>query len=48
MSQFGGRFNASLTLWKHCGVKVVAGAVLGAAERDGVKPLGNYDTFALV
>jgi aspartate/methionine/tyrosine aminotransferase len=48
VSQFGGGENAALTLWKRSGVKVIPGAYLAQAGRDGSNPGSNYVRVALV
>ena len=48
MSQFGGGEVATLTLWKRYGVKVIPGAYLAQADREGVNPGENYIRVALV
>lgn len=46
--QFGGGEEATVTLWKRCGVKVVPGAFLAQPGPDGVNPGANYVRVALV
>jgi len=48
MSQLGGGVEASITLWKRCGVKVVPGAYLAQPGRDGLNPGDPYVRVALV
>jgi aspartate/methionine/tyrosine aminotransferase len=48
MSQFGGGGDATLTLWQRSGVKVVPGATLAQADRDGINPGEDYVRVALV
>lgn len=48
VSQIGGGENAALTLWKRSGVKVIPGAYLAQAGRDGTNPGTNYIRVALV
>ncbi len=48
MSQFGGDRNASVTLWKRMGVKVIPGSFLAQTGRDGTNPGANYVRVALV
>lgn len=48
MSQFGGGIEATVTLWKRCGVKVLPGAFLAQPGPDGVNPGDNYVRVALV
>jgi aspartate/methionine/tyrosine aminotransferase len=48
VSQLGGCLNATVTLWKRCGVKVVPGAFLAQSSRDGVNPGERYVRVALV
>lgn len=48
MSQFGGCEQATVTLWKRCGVKVVPGAYLAQTARDGINPGVNHVRVALV
>ncbi len=44
----GGGEAATVTLWKHCAVKVVPGAFLAQHGRDGTNPGANYARVALV
>jgi aspartate/methionine/tyrosine aminotransferase len=48
MSALGNGENAALTLWKSFGVKVIPGAYLAQAGRDGTNPGANYVRLALV
>lgn len=48
MSGLGNGENAALTLWKRFGVKVVPGAYLAQAGRDGTNPATPYVRVALV
>jgi aspartate/methionine/tyrosine aminotransferase len=48
MSHLGSGVDATVTLWKHCGVKVVPGAYLARTNRDGVNPGEKYVRVALV
>ena len=48
MSQYGGGSDATVTLWKRTGVKVVPGAFLAQAGRDGTNPGAPYVRVALV
>lgn len=48
LSQFGDGSDAAVTLWKHCGVKVIPGAFLAQAGRDGTNPGQGYVRVALV
>ncbi len=48
MSHLGGGVEATVTLWKRCGVKVVPGAYLCQANRDGHNPGERYVRVALV
>jgi aspartate/methionine/tyrosine aminotransferase len=48
MRQFGEGSDAAITLWKRFGVKVVPGAYLAQAGRDGTNPGANYVRAALV
>jgi len=48
MERLGGGIEATLTLWKRCGVKVVPGAYLAQAGRDGKNPAAAYVRVALV
>ena len=48
MSQLGGGVSATVTVWKHCGVKVVPGAFLAQPGRDGTNPGERYVRVALV
>jgi len=45
---FGGARDATVTLWKRAGVKVLPGAFLAQAGRDGTNPGANYVRLALV
>lgn len=47
-SKFGGGSDAAVTLWKRGGVKVLPGAFLAQAGRDGTNPGTNYVRLALV
>jgi aspartate/methionine/tyrosine aminotransferase len=44
----GGGVDATLTLWKRCGVRVVPGAYLSQPNREGVNPGERYVRVALV
>ena len=48
MSQIGGGVEATVTLWKRCGVKVVPGAFLAQPGADGRNPGENFVRVALV
>ncbi|MGL4395903.1 MAG: aminotransferase class I/II-fold pyridoxal phosphate-dependent enzyme [Hyphomicrobium sp.] len=48
MSQFGGSSDATVTLWKRMGVKVIPGGFLAQTGRDGTNPGANYVRVALV
>ena len=48
MGHLGGGVEATVTLWKRCGVKVVPGAFLSQANREGVNPGERYVRVALV
>lgn len=48
MSQFGGGSDATVTLWKRMGVKVIPGAFLAQTGRDGTNPGADYVRVALV
>lgn len=48
MNQFGGGIEATVTLWKRCGVKVVPGAFLAQPGPDGVNPGDDRVRVALV
>ena len=48
MEQLGGGVEATVTLWKRCGVKVVPGAYLAQAGRNGFNPGAAYVRVALV
>ncbi len=48
LSHLGGGVEATVTLWKQCGVKVVPGAFLGQPSRDGSNPGERYVRVALV
>lgn len=48
VSQFGGGENATLTLWKRSGVKVIPGAYLAQAGNDATNPGADFIRVALV
>ncbi len=48
VSNFGGAGDATVTLWKRGGVKVIPGAFLAQAGRDGTNPGSDYVRLALV
>ncbi len=48
MGHLGGGIEATVTLWKRCGVKVVPGAYLCQANREGINPGDRYVRVALV
>ena len=48
MTQWGGGIDATVTLWKGCGVKVLPGAFLAQDDCDGQNPGKDYVRVALV
>ncbi len=48
MSHLGGGVEATVTLWKRAGVKVVPGAYLSQPNREGINPGEKYVRVALV
>ncbi|RTL73225.1 MAG: aminotransferase class I/II-fold pyridoxal phosphate-dependent enzyme [Hyphomicrobiales bacterium] len=48
VSHLGGAEEATLTLWKRSGVRVIPGAYLAEEDRAGVNPGSNYVRVALV
>ncbi|MCB1504629.1 MAG: aminotransferase class I/II-fold pyridoxal phosphate-dependent enzyme [Hyphomicrobiaceae bacterium] len=48
LSQFGGGVEATVTIWKRAGVRVIPGAYLAQAGRDGTNPGADYVRVALV
>jgi aspartate/methionine/tyrosine aminotransferase len=48
VAKFGGCSDATVTLWKRAGVKVLPGAFLAQHGRDGTNPGANYVRLALV
>lgn len=48
VSQLGGSVEATVTLWKRCGVKVLPGAYLAQSGRSGRNPGEKYIRVALV
>ena len=48
MGQFGGGSDATVTLWKRMGVKVIPGAFLAQTGRDGTNPGADFVRVALV
>jgi N-succinyldiaminopimelate aminotransferase len=48
MSQLGGGEEATLTIWKRCGVKVIPGVYLAHEDRHGVNPGRDFIRVALV
>ncbi len=48
MSQIGDGSDATVTLWKRLGVKVIPGAYLAQADRSGINPGAQYVRVALV
>lgn len=48
MSQIGGGIDATVTIWKRAGVRVIPGAYLAQAGRDGTNPGADYVRVALV
>ncbi len=48
VSKFGGSAQATVTLWQRAGVKVLPGAFLAQAGREGTNPGADYLRLALV
>ena len=48
LSHFGGGVEATVTLWKRSGVRVIPGAYLAQPGRDGINPGMDYVRVALV
>ena len=48
MSQLGGGEEATLTIWKRCGVKVIPGVYLAHEDRHGINPGRDFIRVALV
>jgi aspartate/methionine/tyrosine aminotransferase len=48
MGHMGNSVDVAVTLWKRCGVKVVPGAYLAQAGRNGINPGENHIRVALV
>ena len=48
MTHLGGGGDATVTLWKDVGVRVVPGAYLAQTNREGVNPGEKYVRVALV
>jgi len=48
VSKFGGSAQATVTLWQDAGVKVIPGAYLAQAGRNGINPGADYVRLALV
>jgi N-succinyldiaminopimelate aminotransferase len=48
MNHLGGAEEATLTLWKRCGVKVTPGVYLAHEDRHGINPGRDYIRVALV
>jgi aspartate/methionine/tyrosine aminotransferase len=48
VSKFGGGRDATVTLWQRGGVKVIPGAFLAQADRNGTNPGADYIRLALV
>lgn len=48
LRHFGNGADATVTLWKRCGVKVIPGAFLGSDDRRGINPGEDYVRVALV
>ncbi|MEQ1696316.1 MAG: aminotransferase class I/II-fold pyridoxal phosphate-dependent enzyme [Hyphomicrobiaceae bacterium] len=48
MAQLGGGRNATVTLWKHSGVRVLPGCFLAQTAKDGINPGEDYVRVALV
>ena len=47
-NRLGGAEDAALTIWKHCGVRVIPGAYLAEPDRRGINPGASYVRAALV
>jgi N-succinyldiaminopimelate aminotransferase len=48
MAELGGGEEATLTIWKRCGVKVIPGVYLAHEDRQGVNPGRDFIRVALV
>jgi len=48
MKELGGGEQATLTIWKRCGVKIIPGVYLAHEDRHGVNPGRNFVRIALV
>jgi aspartate/methionine/tyrosine aminotransferase len=48
MAELGGGEQATLTIWKRCGVKIIPGVYLAHEDRHGVNPGRNFVRIALV
>jgi aspartate/methionine/tyrosine aminotransferase len=48
MEELGGGEQATLTIWKRCGVKIIPGVYLAHEDRHGVNPGRNFVRIALV
>jgi len=48
VGHLGGGVQAAVTIWKDCGVRVIPGAFLAQAGRDGTNPGASYVRVALV
>ena len=48
MAGLGGGEQATLTIWKRCGVKIIPGVYLAHEDRHGVNPGRNFVRIALV
>jgi N-succinyldiaminopimelate aminotransferase len=48
MEQLGGGEQATVTIWKRCGVKIIPGVYLAHEDRHGVNPGRNFVRIALV
>ncbi|MBL8566487.1 MAG: aminotransferase class I/II-fold pyridoxal phosphate-dependent enzyme [Hyphomicrobiaceae bacterium] len=48
LGHWGGGSEATVTIWKRCGVRVIPGAFLAQPGRDGTNPGADYVRMALV
>lgn len=48
MAELGGGEQATVTIWKRCGVKIIPGVYLAHEDRHGVNPGRNFVRIALV
>jgi aspartate/methionine/tyrosine aminotransferase len=48
MAELGDGEQATLTIWKRCGVKIIPGVYLAHEDRHGVNPGRNFVRIALV